>query len=158
MVIPASKWQVLLVCGVLGWVVGAARANAQSVEIKDAWVRGTVAGQKASGAFMSLTSRAQARLVAASSPVAGTVEIHNMKVEGGVMRMFAVDGIDLPANRTVRLASGGYHVMLMNLKRTLKAGERVPLKLTFELATGKRETIELEVEVRPVTGEPKHSH
>jgi copper(I)-binding protein len=99
-----------------------------------------------------------ARLVAASSPVAGVVEIHNMKMEGGVMRMFAVDGIDLPANRTVKLASGGYHVMLLDLQRTLKAGERVPLKLTFELAGGKRETIELAVEVRPVTGVPKHGH
>lgn len=133
-------------------------ASAQPVEVKEAWIRGTVAGQKASGAFMSLTSRSPARLVAAASPVAGVVEIHNMKMEGNVMKMFAVDGIDLPVNRTVKLAPGGYHVMLMDLKQTLKAGDRVPLKLTFELAGKKRETMELEVEVRPVTGESKHGH
>ena len=107
---------------------------------------------------MSLTSRSPARLVAVASPVAGVVEIHNMKMEGNIMKMFAVDGIDLPANRTVKLAPGGYHVMLMDLKQTLKAGDRVPLKLTFEMADKKRETLDLTVEVRDVTGAPKHGH
>ena len=155
---PASKWQVLLVCGVLGCFLVPVGAQAQTVEIKDAWIRGTVGGQRASGAFMNLTSRAPARLVAASSPVAGTVEIHNMRMDGGVMRVFAVDGVELPANRTVKLAPGDYHLMLMDLKRTLKPGERAPLRLTFELAGGKRETIELDVEVRQITGERTHSH
>ena len=152
------KWQVLLVCGVLGCFVGAAHANRQPVEIKDAWVRGTVAGQNASGAFMSLRSRSPSRLAAAASPIADVVEIHNTKMDGGVMRMFAVDGIELPANRTVLLAPGGHHLMLMGLKRALNTGERVPLRLTFELAGGKRETIELDVEVRQITGERTHSH
>jgi copper(I)-binding protein len=131
---------------------------AQSIDVKQPWIRGTVHGQKATGAFMEITSSVPARLVAAASPVAGAVEIHNMKMEGGVMRMFAVDGIQLPANRTVKLAPGGYHVMLLDLKRTLNAGERVPMKLTVELAGGKRETIELDVEVRTVSGAPKHGH
>lgn len=126
--------------------------------MKDAWIRGTVGGQKATGAFMSLTSRSPARLVAVASPAAGVVEIHSMKMDGGVMRMFAVDSVELPANRTVKLAPGGYHVMLTDLKRTLKAGERVPLRLTFELAGKKRETVEVDVEVRSVTGEAKHGH
>ena len=156
--IRVLKARAFVACGLLWCALWAGSAMAQPVAIRDAWIRGTVAGQTASGAFMSLTSRSPARLVAAASPVAGMVEIHNMKMEGGVMRMFAVDGIDLPANRTVKLAPGGYHVMLMDLKRTLKAGERVPLKLTVELAGGKRETIELDVEVRTVSGAPKHGH
>jgi len=86
------------------------------------------------------------------------VQIHNMKMEGGVMKMFAVDGVDLPANQTVKLAPGGYHVMLMDLKQQLKAGDHVPLKLTFEMADKKRETVELSVEVREVTGEKKQGH
>ena len=150
--------RVLVACGMLGWALLAAGEQAQPVEIKDAWIRGTVAGQKATGAFMSLTSRSPARLVAAASPAAGVAEIHSTKMEGGVMRMAAVDGVELPANRTVKLAPGGYHVMLMDLKRTLKAGERVPLRLTFELAGKKRETVEVDVEVRSVTGETKHGH
>ena len=147
-----------LACGMLGWALWVSGAHAQPVEVKDAWIRGTVAGQKATGAFMSLTSRSPARLVAAASPAAGVAEIHSTKMEGGVMRMAAVDGVELPANRTVKLAPGGYHVMLMDLKRTLKAGERVPLRLTFELAGKKRETVEVDVEVRSVTGETKHGH
>ena len=131
---------------------------AQSVEVKGAWIRGTVAGQKGTGAFMELTSKRAGRLVAAASPAAGAVEIHNMKMEGGVMRMFAVDGVDLPANQAVKLAPGGYHVMMLDLKRQLKAGERVPMKLTFELADKTRETLDLSVEVRDVTGAPKHGH
>jgi copper(I)-binding protein len=156
--IHVSKWRVLAVCGALWCALVVVNAKAQPVEVKEAWIRGTVAGQKASGAFMSLTSRSPARLVAAASPVAGVVEIHNMKMEGNVMKMFAVDGIDLPANRTVKLAPGGYHVMLMDLKQTLKAGDRVPLKLTFEMADKKRETLDVTVEVRDVTGAPKHGH
>ena len=147
-----------LAWGMLGCALWAAGAQAQPVEVKDAWIRGTVGGQKATGAFMSLTSHAPARLVAASSPAAGVVEIHSMKMDGGVMRMSAVDGIELPANRTVKLAPGAYHVMLLDLKRTLKAGERVPLRLTFEIAGKKRETVEIDVEVRSVTGEPTHGH
>lgn len=131
---------------------------AQSVEVKEAWIRGTVPGQKASGAFMELTSKRAARLVAVASPAAAVVEIHSMKMEGGVMKMFAVDGVDLPANQTVKLGPGGYHVMMQDLKQTLKAGERVPLKLTFEMSDKTRETLELNVEVRELTGAPKHSH
>lgn len=156
--IHVSGVRVLVSCGMLGCALWATSAQGQPVEIKDAWIRGTVSGQKATGAFMNLTSRAPARLVAASSSAAGLVEIHSMKMDGGVMRMFAVDGIELPANRTVKLAPGGYHFMLMDLKRTLKAGERVPLRLTFELAGKKRETVEVDVEVRSVTGEAKHGH
>jgi len=136
----------------------ATTAGAQSVEVKDAWVRGTVPAQKATGAFMDLTGKSAARLIAAETPVAGKTEIHNMKMENGVMKMFPVEGIDLPAGKTVRLAPGGYHVMLFDLKQPLKAGERVALKLTLEHADKKRETVEISVEVRAVTGERKHAH
>lgn len=97
-------------------------------------------------------------MLACALAAAGVVEIHNTRMEGSVMRMAAVDSVELPANRTVKLAPAGYHVMLMDLERTLKAGERVPLRLTFERAGKIRETVELDVEVRPVTGEAKHAH
>jgi copper(I)-binding protein len=131
---------------------------AQSVEVKAAWVRGTVPAQKVTGAFMELTGKAATRLVAAESPVAGKTEIHHMKMENGVMKMFPMEGIDVPAGKTVKLASGGYHLMLLDLKRELKAGERVPLRLIFEQADKKRETMDLSVEVRAITGERRHAH
>lgn len=134
------------------------KVHAQEVVVRDAWIRGTVQGQNATGAFMELTGKSAARLVAAASSVAKTVEVHNMTVENGVMKMFPVDGIDLPAGQPVKLAPGGYHVMLMGLQKPLAAGEKVPLKLTFELAGKKRESVDLQVEVRNLTGSSKHGH
>lgn len=123
-----------------------------SVKVEDAWVRGTVAMQKATGAFMRLTPSANARLVAAQSPVAGVVEIHEMAMEGDVMKMRAMPGLDLPAGRTVELKPGGYHVMLLDLKQPLKAGEQVPLTLTFEDAAKQRFDQQLQVPVTQLGG------
>jgi copper(I)-binding protein len=79
-----------------------------TVKVDDAWVRGTVAQQKATGAFMRLTPEKNARLVAASSPVAGVVEIHEMAMENDVMKMRQIPGLDLAAGRTMDLKPGGY--------------------------------------------------
>lgn len=133
-------------------------AFAQEVSVKDAWIRGTVQGQSATGAYMELTGKSSARLVGAASPVAKTVEVHNMKVENGVMKMFPVDGIELPAGKPVKLAPGGFHVMLMGLQKPLNAGDKVPLKLSFEFADKKRETVDLAVEVRDVKGQAAKAH
>lgn len=121
------------------------------VTIADPWVRATVPQQQASGAFMTLTATKPARLVEVRSPVAGVVELHEMKMEGDVMRMRAVPGIGLPAGRAVELRPGGYHVMLMALKQTLVAGETVPLTLVFEGEDRQRDTVEIKVPVRTLT-------
>lgn len=121
---------------------------AQTVEVKDAWVRASVPSQKATGAFMKITAKEDAKLVAASSPVAGVVEVHEMKMEDGIMRMRAVaGGLDLPAGKTVELKSGGYHVMMMDLKTALKKGSTVPLTLVFKDAKGVESKLELSVPV-----------
>ncbi|GAB3192752.1 copper chaperone PCu(A)C [Hydrogenophaga aquatica] len=126
-----------------------ASAWAQSnVKVEDAWVRGTVAQQKSTGAFMRLTAQKDARLVSASSPVAGVTEVHEMAMDKDVMRMRAVEALPLPAGKTVELKPGGYHVMLLDLKGPVKAGETVPLTLVFEDAQAKRETLELQLPVR----------
>ncbi len=139
-------------------MLSATAAHAQEVSVKDAWIRGMVQGQSATGAFMELTGKSDARLVGVTSPATKTVEVHNMKVENGVMKMFPVESIVLPAGKPVKLAPGGYHVMLMDLKKPLNAGDRVPLQLTFELANKKRETVELSVEVRDLKGQPAPQH
>lgn len=123
-----------------------------TVKVEDAWVRGTVATQKATGAFMRLTPSANARLVEARSPVAGVVEIHEMAMENDVMRMRQVPGLDLAAGRTLELKPGGYHVMLMDLKQPLKAGEQVPITLVFEDAAQKRFTQEVKAPVTALGG------
>ena len=135
---------------------GMSCALAQEVEVKDIWVRATVPGQSATGAFMNLRSRAGARLEGGASPIAGVVEVHEMKIDDQqVMRMKAVPAIELPAGQTVALKPGGYHVMLMDLKQPLKAGDTVPVTLTVEGADGKRETVEVKAPVEALGAEHK---
>jgi len=123
---------------ILALLVCAAAAAQTTVQVDDPWVRGTVAGQASTGAFMRLTPTAHARLLAARSPVAGVVEIHEMAMDGDVMKMRQIPGLDLAAGRTMDLKPGGYHVMLMSLKQPLKGGQSVPLTLVFEDERGKR--------------------
>jgi hypothetical protein len=130
--------------------LAAAPAASAQVTVTDPWVRGTVTGQKATGAFMQLKSPADTALVAAASPVAKIVEIHEMKMEGSMMRMNAVDRLALPAGKAVDLKPGGYHVMLMDLVKPLKDGDTVPLQLTFEDKAGKKQTVEVKAVVRPL--------
>jgi copper(I)-binding protein len=120
------------------------------VTVAEPWIRGTVPGQMATGAFMRITSRQPAKLLEAASPVAGVVEIHEMALEGNVMRMRAVPALDLPAGRTIELKPGGYHVMLMDLSRQLKEGESVPVTLVVD-SGGRRERIDVVVPVRAPT-------
>lgn len=133
-------------------VMLASAGSAAQVSVKDPWVRGTVAQQKASGAFMQITSSAGGRLVAASSPVAGVVEIHEMAMDGNVMKMRAIPGLALPAGQAVDLKPGGYHVMLMDLKQALKGGDSVPLTLVFEDDAKKRFTQEIKAPVTALGG------
>lgn len=130
-------------------------AQAQ-VRIDEPWVRGTLDGQMATGAFMRITAPATARLIEASSPLAGVVEIHEMRLDNQVMRMRAVAAVDLPAGQTVELKPGGYHVMLMDLRRTLRPGEIVPIRLVIETA-GQRQTVEVGALVRPAVARPPAS-
>ena len=141
----------------------ASAALAADIEIKAPWVRGTVTGQKATGAFMEVTSKSGVTVVGVSSPVAGVAEIHEMKMDGGVMKMRAMPRLDIPAGKAVNLAPGGYHVMLMDLKQQMKKGEMIPLTLQVENKDKKIETVEVKAEVRdltattaPTTGEHKH--
>jgi copper(I)-binding protein len=126
------------------------------VTVGDPWIRATVPAQKTAGAFMQLRSPKATRLVDVQSPVAGRAEVHQMAMEGQTMRMQKVDGIDLPAGQSVNLSSGGYHVMLFDLKRQLKEGEQVPLTLTFVGPDKKRENVTVQVPVKPLTYTAAH--
>ena len=125
----------------------ATAAMAQTT-VKDAWVRGTVAQQKATGAFMQITSAQGGKLLSVRSPAAGIVEIHEMSMNGDVMKMHAIPHLDLPAGKAVDLQPGSYHVMMMDLKQQLKAGDSVPLTLVIEGKDGKRETLEVKAPVK----------
>ena len=126
----------------------------------DPWVRGTVAQQKASGLFVQLTSAQGGRLVSASSPLASSVEIHEMAMDGNVMTMRALpEGLALPAGKAVALKAGGVHIMLMGLKQALQAGDTVPVTLVIEGADKKRESLEIKAPVRALgAAAPEHKH
>ena len=143
--------------GLLGVVLLAAAGAAHAqVEARAAWVRGTVPGQTTAGAYMELTSDRRARLLGAESPAAGSAEIHEMTMEGNVMRMRAVPRLELLPGKTVELKPGGHHMMLVDLKRQLKKGDLVPIRLKVELSDKTIRTIQVLAEVRELaaTGRP----
>jgi len=115
--------------------IQAQEAKVGSIKIENAYVRATAPGQPAAGAFMKIdNSGAADQLLSASSPAAGEVQLHQMSMEGNVMKMGQVKDIAVPANGSVDLKPGGYHIMLMNIKAPLKAGDTVPVKLKFAKA------------------------
>ncbi len=150
----------VIFCAILSAFIGfsaTAKDNIADVSVKDAWVRTTVPGQKGTGAFMSITAKSDLRLVGASSAVAGVTEVHEMKMNGDVMQMRAVSGLDLPAGKAVALQPGGFHVMLLDLKTALPKNVTVPLTLLFKDAKGVESKIELTVPV--ATAAPnQHKH
>ena len=124
----------------------AAVTSPAGITISEAWVRPTVAGQKATGAFMKLTAKESAKLVGVSSPVAGVAEIHEMKMEKEIMKMAAIPSLNLPSGKTVELKPGGFHVMLMDLKSPIANNSKVPLMLHFQDAKGVKSQMDIQVE------------
>ena len=110
-------------------------ASVGSIKIENAYTRSTVPGQQVAGGFMKIENKGAAdQLVSASSPIAGEVQLHEMAMEGNVMKMRQVKDIPVPAGGAVELKPGGLHLMFMNIKAPLAAGETVPVKLKFAKA------------------------
>lgn len=131
------------------------------VKVDGPWVRGTTASQKTTGAFMTLISSGDAALVAAASPAAGVVEIHEMRMDGSAMRMRQVDELALPAGKRVELNPGGYHIMMMDLRQQMRAGTKVPLLLKIRNRDGTLSEIAVTAEVTSLAGRksaPSNQH
>ncbi len=149
----------LLICTfVASTLFFSASAHAQAVVVKDAWARATVPGQMATGAFLTLTAKVATQLVSVSTPAAGIAEVHEMKMEGDVMKMRALPRLDLPAGKAVELKPGGFHVMLMDLKAPLVKDSKLALTLVFQDAKGteSRMTVSLPVSVTAPAVMPSH--
>ena len=128
-----------------------------SLKIEDAKARATVPAQKMSGGFMKIENKGGAdKLLAASSSVSKTMELHTMSMEGNVMKMREIKAIEIPANGKVELKSGGLHLMFIDLKEQLKPGSTIKVKLKFEKA-GEVE-VPFKVMGHPAHGEPGHDH
>ena len=131
-------------------------AGEHLLSVQHPWVRATVAGQKATGAFMELRASEPLELVGARSPITHVVQVHEMAVDHGVMKMRPVANIVVPAHGKAELKPGSYHVMLIDLKAPLKEGEAVPLTLSFD--DGSTQRIDAPVR-KPHDGAPAgHGH
>ena len=128
-------------------------AASAEIIIKDAWVRTTVAEQKVTGAFMQITSDKAVKLVAANSSAAETTEVHEMSMQGDVMKMRQVNEVVIDAGKSVELKPGSYHIMLMNLKKPVQAGSAVNLNLEFLDAAGKKQIVKVKAEARAAVKE-----
>jgi periplasmic copper chaperone A len=129
---------------------GPALAQAALVKVEGGWARPTVQGQKSSGAFMRITAQEDTQLVGLSSPVAGVAEVHEMKMDGDIMKMRALPALTLPAGQTVQLKPGGYHVMRMDLKIQLAKNSTVPMTLRFKNAKGTESKLDVTLPVTMV--------
>ena len=110
-------------------------ASVGAIKIENAYTRATVPGQQVAGGFMKIENKgATDQLLSASSPAAGEVQLHEMAMDGNVMKMRQVKDIAVPAGGAVELKPGGLHLMFMNIKAPLAAGESVPVKLKFAKA------------------------
>jgi copper(I)-binding protein len=119
-----------------------AKDTSDGIRVTEAWVRATHPGQLVGAAYMNIFSEKNAALVKVDTPVAKRAEIHSMEMKESVMVMREVESVALLENTHISFAPGGYHIMLMDLKQPLKAGEKIPLKLSIKRGT---ETIELDV-------------
>lgn len=124
-------------------------AMADGVIVENAWARATAPGQDSGSLLFSITSPRAAKLTAVSTPASARAEIHTMTHEEGRMKMRAVDAIVLPAGKKINLSAGGNHIMLIDLRQPLKAGDSVPFTLTLQYGDGSKETVEAKAEVRP---------
>ena len=148
----AAHWRPLAFPGfALASLLTVASLAAQAeVTVKDAWVRGTVKGQTASGAFMTMTSSEDAKVVAVASPAAKLAELHVTRNDSGMMVMEHVESLALPRGKAVEFRPGGHHVMLMGLAKPLSDGDTVALTFTIEDAKGRRTKLEVKAPVRPL--------
>ncbi len=141
--------KVLLSLGAVGLLSFAVVSQAMAqVSVKNAWVRATVGPQKTTGAFLQIETKNEVNLVKVESKAAGMVEIHEMQMDGGVMKMREVEKVNCPAGKVTELSPGGFHIMLMNLKKQAKEGDQVPLILSFEDRQGKKQVVSVNATVK----------
>ena len=126
-----------LLASILGTPVRAEEVKAGDVVITEAWTRATPKGAKTGGGYLTIENKGTApdQLIGGSADIAGSVQVHEMSMDGGVMKMHPLDkGLAIEPGKTVKLAPGGYHLMMMDLKSPLKKGDKLPITLEFEKA------------------------
>lgn len=142
----AHAARLLFICAFATGTAYAQNYQLQALHIDHPFARATPPGATAGGAFLTIKNQGTTsdKLVSARTPAAGTVQIHSMSMDGGVMRMREIGALDVAAGTTVALQPGGYHLMLLDLKQPLVAGSKLPMTLTFEHAGSIKVDVEVE--------------
>lgn len=141
--------------GLLAALLLSFSAYAGDIQIEGAWTRATLPGQDMAMVYMSITSKQAATIVGVSTSASKTAEMHTMEHKGGMMKMYEVKSISLPANARLDMNMHGYHLVLNGLKAPLKAGATVPLTLNIEMADKRSVKVDVQAEVRPLKGAAK---
>ncbi|MDD5383537.1 MAG: copper chaperone PCu(A)C [Gallionella sp.] len=141
--------------GLLAALLLSASVYAGDIQVEGAWTRTTLPGQDMAMVYMSITSTQAATIVGVSSKVSKTAEMHTMEHKGGMMKMYEVKSISLPANARLEMSMHGYHLVLAGLKAPLKAGATVPLTLSIEMADKRIVKVDVQAEVRPLKSAPQ---
>ena len=141
--------------GLLAALLLSASAYAGDIQVEGAWTRATLPGQDMAMVYMSITSKQAATIVGVSTKVSKTAEMHTMEHKGGMMKMYEVKSISLPANAKMEMSMHGYHLVLAGLKAPLKAGATVPLTLNIEMADKHSVKINVKAEVKPLKNAPQ---
>ena len=132
--------KLLFIIVTIASLLGACKANTGAdteIAITDNWVRENAPGQSVGAAYMTLNSPKDSTLIKVETPAAGTVEIHSLSMDKGVMKMRMLEELPLKAGKPEKLAPGGLHLMLFDLKTPLKSGKNVVFKLSFKNNAGK---------------------
>lgn len=154
--VPAIQWALAMMAMLFAATSSAQQTgqNPSMPTVSNVWVKTTIPGSSVSAAYMQIKSATPLKLVKAESPVAGIAEIHDMKMNNGVMEMKALDTLDIPIDKTTELKPGGTHIMLMKVKQPINKGDKVPLTLTFEVPGKKLMTMKLNALAR--AGDDRH--
>ena len=133
-------------------------ADSSAVQVSEAWVRETAPGQSIGAAYMHIRSRDDLTLIGVTSTASRAAELHQMSMKGDLMQMREVRTIKVAPGTGAALQPGGTHIMLVDIKRPLKAGDAVALRLTFRRADGSTFVLRVTAPVRPITAETRHGH
>jgi periplasmic copper chaperone A len=158
-----KSWSMIIMMNTKNWIgvvalIFAAQVQAGEITVSDAWSRATVPGQEVGMVGLVITSQKDARIIAVTSPVSTTAELHTMTMDNGVMQMRQLENLPLTAKQPATLGPGGNHLMLIGLKQSLKAGDKVPLTLTVQFADKSTEMITFKALVRPLTAGQGQQH
>jgi len=146
-------WLALLAC------ISMSQALASEVSISDAWTKASAPGQGSATVSLRITSKKDAQIIAVSTTASRSAEIHSMIHENGMMKMRALDSLELKANQEVILGHGGMHLMLVDLIKPLVTGEQIPLLLTVQFADKHTEKINVNAMVKSLyASNSEHMH